>query len=227
MPLKLGISSNIEQGVRFVTEYQKQIPYAQKDALNEVGFNLRRKSVDDTKKLVDRPVPWIISSWRVRKSTIKNLTYAVHIEDEKRRLYFNQLIDGGKGVDRKIESIFRNRISSNQSASPSPYFKRNKYGNVSGIYYKNTYNLLDNNYASYLPSRGRRKSGVYQFKSKTGKPVPNGFRPLFTFPNKKNSGVILNLDRISNPVVVKYGDVFDKIYNKKIQIARNKIIQKF
>ena len=226
MPIRLGITNSIDVGIKFAGQFEKQIPFATKDALNQVGFDLRRKLLADTKRLLDNPVPYIFNAWRVIKADLKNLRYVVHIEDVDRQPYYEQVIFGGYGVDTQLDQSLKRqeKINKRQSSSPSPYYKRTRYGNVSGGNYQKTYGLIRKGYASYLPKKGSRREGIYQFKSNSGKDL-KALRPLFFTPSKRKGRVVFPLERLSEPIVNTYNKIFVKIYNKKLDIVRTRLLQ--
>jgi len=57
--------------------FEKQIPFVLKEALNAVAFQAMREGRDYLQKNIDRPTPWTVKSWYVRKKADKKSLVAV------------------------------------------------------------------------------------------------------------------------------------------------------
>jgi hypothetical protein len=67
----------LEQVQRKLAGFEKQIPFVLKNALNAVAFQTMREGREYLQKNIDRPTPWTVKSWYVRKKADKRDLVAV------------------------------------------------------------------------------------------------------------------------------------------------------
>lgn len=76
--IELDVRVEIEEVTRYLTDLQrKQIPFATKNALNTVAFNAMRVGRDYLQANIDRPTPFTVKSWYVRRKATKTRPEAV------------------------------------------------------------------------------------------------------------------------------------------------------
>ena len=215
MCIKPSITINSRKASILIRTIESQISSIALQSVNDYAFDLRKELASQTKKKVNRPVPWIQRAWRVDKANSKsNICASVSIKDPLKVDYFKQIINGGEGVPTILTKQLQQRglVKHNQTVVGSPNIKRNKYGNVP--------RSIWNRSAKGVRTKGntfvRPGEGIYTSNKKK-------LTPTFLFVPKYRSRGVLNLDGIVTRSVRRFSNILLRDYTSKIKRISSKI----
>ena len=203
--------------------YGKQVPFAIKNALNDVAFEDRKSIGKSAKTVFDRPTAFIVNGWRVDKATKQNLTAIVKPE-AKREPYLRANIKGGQRGVKPYEAAFKGAATTSPPSSkffPTNYQRKDSKGNVTrGTLSK----IIDsaskgakgrNSYFIGRPTGGSRPYGVYQRMAK-------GLRPVFLAATRQMTySPVYPIQEIGGKVVTRrYESYLKRRLEQAIKTAR-------
>jgi len=203
--------------------YGKQVPFAIKNALNDVAFEARKSIGKSAKTVFDRPTAFIVNGWRVDKATKQNLTAIVKPE-AKREPYLRANIKGGQRGVKPYEAAFKGAATTSPPSSkffPTNYQRKDSKGNVT----RNTLGkIIDsaskgakgrNSYFIGRPTGGSRPYGVYQRMAK-------GLRPVFLAATRQMTySPVYPIQEIGGKVVTRrYESYLKRRLEQAIKTAR-------
>jgi len=203
--------------------YGKQVPFAIKNALNDVAFEARKSIGKSAKTVFDRPTAFIVNGWRVDKATKQNLTAIVKPE-AKREPYLRANIKGGQRGVKPYEAAFKGAATTSPPSSkffPTNYQRKDSKGNVTrGTLSK----IIDsaskgakgrNSYFIGRPTGGSRPYGVYQRMAK-------GLRPVFLAATRQMTySPVYPIQEIGGKVVTRrYESYLKRRLEQAIKTAR-------
>tara|TARA_A100001201_G_scaffold126874_1_gene111441 strand:+ start:914 stop:1597 length:684 start_codon:yes stop_codon:yes gene_type:complete len=119
----------------WLSGYQRQLPFVQMRAINDIAFHLKKRSLPGgAKAAFDQPTAFTSSAatWRVKKATKSNLEAFVFPE-AKREPYLRANITGGQRGVKPFEAAFKGAGVGSSPADqffPTNFARRNSKGNV-------------------------------------------------------------------------------------------------
>ena len=144
--LTMRISADPGPVLSRIKGVQKEIPFATSNALNTVLFAVRDETMRQLPTLLDRPTPWTMRSWYVRKSNKRTLTAQFGLYASRRRgkvptEVIGQQLAGGRRQPRSTERRLRaaGLLRPGYQLAPAKRnwaVKLNKYGNVAPNLYQ-------------------------------------------------------------------------------------------
>lgn len=185
----------VDTTLRRLANQQKQVSFASKNALNNVAFQVMREGQAHITAKLDKPSPWTVKAWYVRKKAEKtNLVASVGWSDylaNKRghaaEYYLAQQWHGGNRAHKAFETrlIRAGILPAGQYVVPGKAAAElkmiNAYGNIKGSVYSQIASKLgtftESGYNTQNTAKGKRKprnaNAVY-WAGKPGKNVPAG-----------------------------------------------------
>ena len=160
--MNIGIKADIKRATRKLNNAaKKQIPFAASKSLNELAFNISRKSLP---KKADQVFEGGATSFTKRgfkyiKSTKRKLTSVVYIDDRQGK-YMRYQVDGGERKPEKVAIL-----------APTQHSKLNKYGNFT----KTTISKMISDKSKYFSGTpkgqtpGADNQGIYERYAKNKK----------------------------------------------------------
>lgn len=121
MTVDLDVRSDVKQVTRMLTNLQKkQVPFATSKALNDTANDVQRAETAQLPKKLDRPTPFTMRAFGVKRSTKRKLIATVFIKDIQAE-YLKYQIEGG-----------RRTTEGKGTGVPYKNKKLNVYGNIPG-----------------------------------------------------------------------------------------------
>lgn len=103
-------------------------------ALNDMAFTVLGANKDLMARVFDRPTPYTLRAFRVKKATREDLSAMVLRKDmAARRHYLEVQSAGGRRPQTGLERLMRSRLKYSgliQSVLPTKNFRTNRYGNM-------------------------------------------------------------------------------------------------
>jgi len=181
--MQIDIRWDVEKLRRDISADRKQVPYATSRAINSVLKYASSAVTAEMQRVLDRPTPWTLNSYRVLKATrkddlvgivgFKNVDYKGGPGGVKRNeagVYLQPLMSGTARQPKGLERLMRSRgiLYQNEFLVPSKFQKLDSYGNVSrGVMQKIAANLSANwdplNNTPAGGARGGKKKPDYFF----------------------------------------------------------------
>jgi len=91
----ISLASDIKQAIKKLDSLQrKQVPYAAKNALNDIAFKAKKAEQNAQRRYLDRPVKFTQSGFWIDKATTKKLTVTITIP-QNRWKYIRHQVEGG------------------------------------------------------------------------------------------------------------------------------------
>lgn len=113
---------------------QRAMPKAARWALNDVAFDVLFANRDLMKRVFDRPTPFTLNAFYVRKATTENLNAVVERKTlVSRRHYLEVQNEGGRRKMTGVERLLSQRLKYSgliAAVLPTKNLRRNAYGNV-------------------------------------------------------------------------------------------------
>jgi hypothetical protein len=112
-----------------------QIPFATMTALNDIAFGLHTDLVEEMKRVFDRPNPFTLNAFYVKRATKRDLSAWVGIRDFAGKgtpawKYLTPQTDGGERAMKRMEKRL-SAISGGQFVLPGRGARLDQYGNIS------------------------------------------------------------------------------------------------
>lgn len=115
----IKIASDLKKLEKKLTQIErKQLPYAASVALNETIKDVEKGLKRQLKKDIDRPTPFTLKAFRIKRSTKRNLVAEISIKPIQAK-YLGYQIDGGTRRAKRAAPVIIPREK-----------QRNKYGNL-------------------------------------------------------------------------------------------------
>jgi len=200
--MKIDVRSNIKEVTKDLNRIQKkQIPFATMLALNDVAFGSRKELNKQAIKKFDRPTPFTLKGFQVRKAKKTHLESVVFIE-EKRLKYMNFQIDGGIRTPDKRALVI-----------PTNNLRLNKYGNMPRRKIDTLLNMK--NTFSGTPRGGGKNAnagpGIWQRTNKNHK-----LKKLVSYEKYAKYTPRFNFERIVKSYV---SNTFNRHLEKRLSVA--------
>ena len=113
----------------------RKVPMAARWALNDVAFEVLKENRALMQRVFDRPTPFTLNAFFVRKATLDNLSAVVERKTAQAGRHFLEVqSDGGPRKMTGVERLMTQRLKYSgviQAVLPTKHLKRNQYGNVS------------------------------------------------------------------------------------------------
>lgn len=210
----------------WLSGHQKQLPFAQKQAINEVAFALKKTHLPaEAKRVFDRPTRFTSTSatWRVKKAT-KQIPEALVFPEAKREPYLRANITGGQRGVKRVEAAFGGVATAPPPADqffPTSLAKRNQYGNVSRAALRKILDSAksgDTERLSYFVGKPRNSSkpyGVYRRMARRLRPV---FLPATSAMNYSS---VYDIGQVADDYIKsEYQQIFERHFARAIKTAR-------
>lgn len=214
----LSITSQVQSAVGFVGAVAKQVPFAQREVLNDLAFEVRRAYTAEAPRRLKKPTPWIAKAWRVKRASFQDQNATVYVADEDRFPYWEQVIEGGTGVPRDLERQQR-LPQRGQQLVASHLVKRNRYRNVAGGRWFITQERLIAGRVSHLARVGTRPAGLFDYGAPRLRGKARLLRALFWVRQAKRVPGRFPLRVIADPILRQYPARFQKALAEKTRIA--------
>ena len=133
MPVSLDVTSNIKQEISFLNRLQSGFQTAQREALNDTGFQLRRDLVKSLETDLDKPTPYTKRGISIQKATRNDLTTSVFVLPDQAEYLIRQVIP-------QTRQPFSEYI-----IVPTEGSRRNQYGNLTRAARRKLFNRSINN----------------------------------------------------------------------------------
>lgn len=140
MPLELNIDQDLVKATAWSKAVGKQLPFATKNAINELAFDARKAINEGTKGAFHAPVMFTQKAFLVQKAKDKrNVLAFVYAQDEAgkdRARYLRFGIAGGTRPQKGMDVYFEKAVPNDGTIPDGAYFmptslvKTNKSGNV-------------------------------------------------------------------------------------------------
>lgn len=122
MTITFEVSADIKKiSESLINEHKKQIPFAAASALNNIAFRVQKQEKIKAKKEIDRPIPFTLRGFRVKKANKMRLESRVFIAPIQWEYLQHIVSDSVRYPKRKFIGV---PVKDN--------VKINKYGNVTG-----------------------------------------------------------------------------------------------
>ena len=112
----------------------KRVPMAARWALNDVAFEVLAENRKLMQEVFDRPTPFTLNAFYVRKATLTDLTAVVERKRAQAGRHFLEVqSDGGPRKMTGVERLMTQRLKYSgliAAVLPTKHLKRNQYGNV-------------------------------------------------------------------------------------------------
>ena len=193
--MNINISDNINETIRDLDRYKRNIPFAASKAINDLAFKISRqvmpKEADDI--FEGKATPFTKRGFKYTKSDKRNLTAWVFI-DKAQNDYMKFMVQGGTRFPKKRAIL----VSTKQS-------KLNSYGNIP----RGTLNQMINDRTKFFAGipkgrQGANYEGIWERygRGKDGQRIrmvakytdKAGYQPLFPFGTIANTVVFSRSD---------------------------------
>lgn len=222
MPISLTIDQDLSKATAWTKAVQKQLPFATKNAVNDVAFDARVALNSATKGAFHMPVKFTQSAFFTQKAKDKRnviaIVFAKDEEDRDRARYLRFGIAGGTRPPKGFEVYLRN----NALNAGGPYFmptslvKTNPSGNITTATLKKiTAGIDKGQFFAGTPRGGNRPPGIYRRSREQLHPyfIATTDRPDYTGR--------FNIEQIGTKVIQrKFGKHFDKALSAAMRTAR-------
>ena len=210
----------------WIDGHRRQIPFAQKQAINDMAKHLKNRSLPGgAKAAFDKPRPFTSSSatWRIKYATKANVE-ALVFPEAKREPYLRANITGGERGVKRFELKFRGVGTGSgpgQQFFPTDFQKRDRYGNVRRSTLSKIIADAENGTTGRLsyfigkPKNNAKPYGVYRRMARKIRPV---FLPASQPQTYKR---IYDIGGIADKVIKRqYQDLFTKYLDRAIKTAK-------
>ena len=125
--MTLSVESNIKEVAQYLNHIQlRQLPFATSKALNDTAWQARAALMAQAPKKMDRPTPFTVKDFRVKRATKRDLDAIVYVagttglkgSEADRTKYMTFVVDGGI------------RLPERKAVAVPVNVKQNKYGNM-------------------------------------------------------------------------------------------------
>lgn len=124
--MQISVKSDLKRVSRKLTSIQrKQIPFATANALNDTAFDVRTAEMQQVGRHIDRPTPFTVKGFQVKKASKRTLLARVFIPDSRWK-YMKYAVGGG--------------VAPGNSNVPTKHTPLNQYGAMRRNYLKNALN---------------------------------------------------------------------------------------
>ena len=140
MPISLTIDQDLSKATEWTKAVGKQLPFATKNAVNDVAFDARAALNSGTKGAFHVPVKFTQNAFFTQKAKDKRnviaFVYAKDDEGKDRARYLRFGIAGGSRPQKGMDAYFANAVPNDGTIPPGAYFmptslvKTNASGNV-------------------------------------------------------------------------------------------------
>ena len=210
----------------WIDGHRRQIPFAQKQAINDIAFDLKRRALPKgAKDSFDRPTTFTSSSatWRVKRATKAKVEALVYPE-EKREPYLRANITGGQRGVKPFEAAFEGAGVGSSPADqffPTKFARRNSKGNVTRATLSKIIQDAEKGATGRLtyfigkPKNSTKPYGIYRRMARK-------IRPLYLPATKPLTyKAIYDIGGIGDQVIKdQYENLFRKYLDRAIKTAR-------
>ena len=234
MPISLTIDQDLSKATAWTKAVQKQLPFATKNAVNDVAFDVRAALNSGTKGAFHMPVKFTQNAFFTQKAKDKRnviaFVYAKDDEGKDRARYLRFGIVGGRRPQKGLDVYFEKAVPNDGTIPAGAYFmptslvKTNPAGNVTQATLRRISKGLSGN------ARGGFFIGTPRGGGKnTGKP-PGIYRrsreqlfPYFiaTTDRPDYTAGRFNIESIGAKIIERrFGIHFDKALSKALSTAK-------
>lgn len=229
MPISLTIDQDLSKATAWTKAVGKQLPFATKNAINDVAFDARKSINDGTKGAFHKPVKFTQNAFLVQKAKDKrNVIAFVYAQDKAgkdRARYLRFGIQGGTRPQKGMDVFFSNAVPNDGTIPAGAYFmptslvKINASGNVTQATLKRISKGINGDarggYFVGTPRGGNRPPGIYRRSRLQLHPyfIATTDRPDYTGR--------FNIEDIGAKVINRnFGKHFDAALSKALATAR-------
>jgi hypothetical protein len=222
MPISLTIDQDLSKATAWTKAVQKQLPFATKNAVNEVAFHARAALNSGTKGAFHVPVKFTQSAFFTQKAKDKRnviaFVYAKDDEGKDRARYLRFGIAGGSRPPKGFEVYLRNNVVNTGGSyfMPTSLVKTNASGNITtATLRKITAGIDKGEFFAGTPRGGNRPAGIYRRLPQVLQPylIATSARPSYTGR--------FNIEAIGTKVIQrKFGAEFDKALSAAMRTAK-------
>lgn len=229
MPISLTIDQDLSKATAWAKAVAKQLPFATKNAINDVAFDARKSINDGTKGAFHKPVKFTQNAFLVQKAKDKrNVIAVVYAQDKAgkdRARYLRFGIAGGTRPQKGMDVFFSNAVPNDGTIPANAYFmptslvKINASGNVTQATLKRISKGINGDarggYFVGTPRGGNRPPGIYRRSRLRLHPyfIATTDRPDYTGR--------FNIEDIGTKVINRnFGKHFDAALSKALATAR-------
>ena len=176
MPLELSIDQDLVKATAWSKAVGKQLPFATKNAINNLAFDARKAINEGTKGAFHAPVKFTQNAFLVQKAKDKrNVIAFVYAQDEQgkdRARYLRFGIAGGTRPQKGMDAYFANAVPNDGTIPSGAYFmptslvKTNASGNVTQATLRRISKGISGNarggFFIGTPRGGNRPPGIYR-----------------------------------------------------------------
>ena len=226
MPISLTIDQDLSRATAWTKAVQKQLPFATKNAVNEVAFHARAALNSGTKGAFHVPVKFTQNAFFTQKAKDKRnviaFVYAKDDEGKDRARYLRFGIAGGRRPQKGMDAYFANAVPNDGTIPPGAYFmptslvKTNASGNITtATLRKITAGIDKGEFFAGTPRGGNRPAGIYRR-------LPQVLQPYFIATSVQPSyRGRFNIEAIGAKVIQrKFGAEFDKALSRALATAK-------
>jgi len=141
--MRFDVRSNINDVVKRVGNFKREIPFATALALTQTAIDLKKRQIQEMKNVFSNPVPYTLNALDHRRSTKQDLRSEVYFKEFAGKgtpafKYLMPNIVGGVRRAKRHELAFRSygKMGNNKFTVPSKAVGLNSNGNLSGGYYR-------------------------------------------------------------------------------------------
>ena len=210
----------------WIDGHRRQIPFAQKQAINDIAKHLKNRSLPGGAKAVfDQPTRFVSSpaTWRIKYATKANVEALVYPQ-EKREPYLRANITGGERGVKPFEAAFEGAGVGSSPADqffPTKFAKRNSKGNVTRATLRKIIEDSERGATGRLsyfigkPENSSKPYGIYRRMARKIRPL---YLPAVRPMQYK---AIYDIGGIADKVISRqYQDLFTKYLDRAIKTAK-------